>query len=183
MHIKNTNVSPSKKLAYGAVFSALCVLCLYLSHALPYGKLAFLVAPSVILSLLASFTGVFVAFLGYICSGILGWVLTGSIPLTAYFGLFFGLYPIIKLLAEQINSIALRWVVKGIFSITVLTVIMFGVKFLLPQFEIPLINELQPAVKIIAIFTVGIAIFTVFDIALTYIIYYTRKALKRFNIG
>lgn len=183
MHIKSTNISPSKKLAYGAVFSALCVLCLYLSHALPYGKLAFLVAPSVILSLLASFTGVFVALMGYVVSGVLGWVLTGSIPLTAYFSLFFGLYPIVKLLAEQINSVTLRWVVKGIFSITVLAVIMFGVKILLPEFEIPFINELHPAVKILAIFTVGTAIFTVFDIALTYVIYYTRKALKRFNIG
>ena len=183
MHINKNNLSPSRRIAYGAVFSALCVLCLYLSHVLPYGKLVFLIAPSVILSLLASFTGVFVAVIGYICSGLLGWVITGSIPLTAYYSLFFGLYPIVKLLAEQINSVSLRWVVKGVFATTVFAVIAFGIKFLLPDIDIPLVGELHPVAKFIAIFTVGIALFTVFDIVLTYVIYYTRKTLKRFNIG
>ena len=96
-----------KKIAYGGIASALCIILLAMSSYLPTLKAATLFSASVIPYVVCKFLNIKSAFLMYGATAILAFLIcqSGSPEVAFSFGICFGNYPVFAAILERKNLI------------------------------------------------------------------------------
>ena len=146
----------TRRLTLSALFSALCLIALYIASIWPtglYGLVAFaslFVAAGVIEA--GTVSGIYV----FVVSSALGILLLPNKAAPLLFLLFFGYYPVLKNLIEKIKSKAVQWFLKLLVFNATLTVIWVFLKELLMGF-----SERFSGVWII--YVLGNVVFVLFD--------------------
>jgi hypothetical protein len=108
----------SRKIAFGGILTALCVVLMYLATYLPTGKLGLYALASVTIAIAVIELDVRLAAVVYAASTILVFLLTGSINTLLIFTLFFGSYPLLKYYIEKQRSAGLEMLLKfGAFNL------------------------------------------------------------------
>lgn len=144
-----------KKIAYGGVASALCIILLAMSSYLPTLKAATLFAASVIPYAVCKFLSVKTAFLMYGATAILAFIIcqSGSPEVAFSFGICFGNYPVFAAILER-KSLSFSFISKILlYTIYFIAVYLVFTKLLLISLPwSPLI-----------LFALGIIVFAVYD--------------------
>jgi putative flippase GtrA len=108
----------SRKIAFGGILTALCVVLLYLAAYLPTGKLGIYALASVTIAIAVVELDIKLGAVVYAASAILIFLLTGNINTLLIFTLFFGGYPLIKYYIEKQRSSAMEMLLKfGAFNL------------------------------------------------------------------
>lgn len=94
----------SRKIAFGGILTALCVVIVYIAAYIPTGKLGMYAISSLITACAVIELGVKWGTMTYAASAALILLLTGSINAFLVFTLLFGSYPIIKYHIEKIKN-------------------------------------------------------------------------------
>ncbi|MBB6623961.1 hypothetical protein H7E67_11030 [Clostridium gasigenes] len=160
----------AKDLTLGGILIALTLVILYSSSILPISTLTILTLASCLIPICIIRSSVKTGFLVYIGSTTLGFFII-PINIIVYYGLFFGVYGIIKYYIERLRKLPLEIILKliifniiFIISFTVATLFLGNVVINIPLWLLWLLA--QPT-------------FIVFDYALTLIIgYYLNRFHK-----
>lgn len=153
-----------KNIAFGGVLIALTLATLYLANLIPINTLALLTIASCYIPIAIINCDFKTGILIYISSSALSFFII-PINISIMYGLFFGLYGMIKYFIEKLNNLPLELFIKFIFINLSLILIMF-------LFKSSLGYEIS---SLLFLFLLNIAFF-VFDYALTLIItFYLSK--------
>ncbi|MBU5455185.1 hypothetical protein [Caproiciproducens sp. MSJ-32] len=161
----------AKELTLNAILIALTIIILFLNNIMPISTFTFLTIASLLIPIAIIRASVMSAFLVYISSSILGFLLLPKNIVILYF-IFFGIYGIIKYYLEKINKYYLELILKLIFF----NIILFISFFFLSQF----INVNQNKMPQYLLFLIAQAAFLIYDYALTVLIsWYLSQIHKR----
>jgi hypothetical protein len=166
----------SRKIAFGGILTALCIVLIYLAAYLPTGKLGLYALASVTIAIAVVELDIKLGAVVYTASAILIFLLTGSINAFLLFVLFFGSYPLLKYYIEKQRSAVLEMILKfGAFNLlAILGFIVF--KLLLGISPINLDNF--SVWIVIGIILGGQVIFLIYDYILSRLIYYYINRIK-----
>lgn len=168
-----------KKLSFASIMTALTVICLYGSVTLPTGRIALLAITSLCVLATVIQAGTKYAWLQYVASSIVGFLLVPFKAQILLFVLFIGYYPIAKKYIEQIKNLWIEWVVKILFFLAVLIL----AYFLLTTFLLSFINFgpiLDLALSHLAlVFMIALIIFIVYDVFLSLLASYYAENIKK----
>ena len=181
--MENNKLSASYKMALGGIFSALAVVSMLISYLVPTATYACPALAGVMLIPVVIEVGKGWAICAYAAVSLLSFLLLADKEMALCFTAFFGFYPILKAVLERYLSKLLCWASK----IAVFSMCMTGVFFLsiyvlgIPRESFTLFGVYLPWVFLV----IGIAIFVVYDIALSrvigaYVNVWRKKLLKRF---
>ncbi|SMC23760.1 hypothetical protein SAMN02745134_01976 [Clostridium acidisoli DSM 12555] len=166
-------MSKSSLLAKGGIYTALSVLCIYLSSIIPTTKLYVLGVASCIIPISILTTNIRNSLIVYAAASILSILLLGIRWNVFAYIIFFGSYGFIKYYIERINKLPLEILLKLIFFNLCMFIIYYIYKLL---FMDVLKIKLPLAFAVIAIEF----IFLICDYALTlFIAYANRRFIKR----
>ncbi|MDF2522247.1 MAG: hypothetical protein K0R84_2875 [Clostridia bacterium] len=102
----------SKRVAFGGIMTALCVMLVYFAAYLPTGRLGIYVLSSLVIASAVIELGARWGAVVYAASSALIFLLTGSISAFLLFTIFFGSYPLLKYYIEKVRSAAAEIVLK-----------------------------------------------------------------------
>jgi len=102
----------AKNVSFGGAMAALALLLLYLTSVAPSGRFALIAAASYSVGICVSVMGIKLSVAAYAAISVLAFVLLPDKSVAVLFAIFFGNYPIIKLLIEKIRRLCLEWIVK-----------------------------------------------------------------------
>lgn len=102
----------SRKIAFGGILTALCVVMVYMAALLPSGKLGLYAISSLAIAAAVVELEIRWGALVYAASGLLIFLLTGNISALLLFSLFFGAYPLLKYYIEKQRSSVLEILMK-----------------------------------------------------------------------
>lgn len=157
-------------LTQSAIFITLTLIILYFSSILPINTLSILTIASCLIPICIIKISLRNAILVYISSTILSFLIL-PIKYSIYYGVFFGLYGIIKYLIEKLNSLFLEIILKLISFNILLTFSYLLIKTLLG------LNNINISLFTFIIFAQFA--FLIFDYALTLIIsFYLNRIHK-----
>ncbi|MGB7603923.1 MAG: hypothetical protein WBL93_00445 [Lutisporaceae bacterium] len=166
----------SRKVAFGGILTALCVVIVYIAAYLPTGKLGMYAISSLIIACAVIELGVKWGTVTYVASAALIFLLTGSINAFLLFVLFFGGYPIIKYHIEKLSSVKSEIVLKLV-AINVLAITGYFIYIRLlgiSPINIPEISTLITGALIIA----AQAVFLIYDYVLSRLISYYMDRIR-----
>lgn len=153
--------------ALGGLTVALGVTVLYFASILPTGKLALCAVAGILPFITAIKAGLPASFLTYAATAGLGFLLLPDFSITLLYSLFLGLYTPVKAVFEKwIHSPIICWAAKLAFLGAMLSILLFGVKAVLPMPERLLENTA-------VLYGVCAALFVVYDLALSGLIHFT----------
>lgn len=161
-------MNKSKSIARGGMFTALSLLCVYLSTIMPTSKLYILGIASCIIIISVLTIGIKNSLIVYAATSMLSIVLLGPKWNVLAYVILFGSYGFIKYYIEKINNLVLEIIIKLIFFNICVVVIYYLFIFFLgaaPTLKIPLgfaFVMLQP-------------VFLICDYAVTLFIAYMKK--------
>lgn len=164
----------SRKIAFGGILTALCIVLVYLAAYLPTGKLGLYALASVTIAIAVIELDIKLGAVVYAASAILSFLLTASINALLLFTLFFGSYPLLKYYIEKQRSAILEMLLKfGAFNL--LAVLSFFIFKLL--FGVSPINLSSFSVwMLVGILFAGQIIFIIYDYILSRLIdYYINR--------
>ncbi len=164
-------MNSTKKIALTAILSALAVVFLLLGSFLETVTLSAAAIASLLTVVAVCELGYSYAFSVWAIASILGLLLLPIKDPVLYFACFFGYYPIVKSLAEKIKS-KLSYLIKlGVFTAAYILTAFVGIKLFAPEADV---------IKYLLIgFPLLLIIFLVFDFALTRLIIYYQKSLRK----
>ncbi|KPU43604.1 hypothetical protein OXPF_30450 [Oxobacter pfennigii] len=165
-------VSGTKKIALGGMLCVLCIFSLYLAVHLPTNRIFFYGLSSVFASIIMIEGGTKWAFIFYGATSILGMLLIPNKLGVVPYGLFFGLYGIVKYYIEGIANIILQLLLKGGFFILG----MGGTAILLQEL---FMTEVTSRLSIWALTVIGLAIFYLYDYVYTRFVHYYETVLRK----
>lgn len=152
----------TRSIAYTAVFTAFSTLFLYLASVMPSGQLGFLGIASLFgIAAVVEF-GMYGGITVLAGTAVLGLIIVPSKTLVGLYAVFFGLYPIVKSLAERRGRV-FEWCVKVIFFNLALTAAVFALK--VTVFDL---SNVKYGVPIL--YCAGNAVFVLFDIGVSRVI-------------
>lgn len=164
----------SRKIAFGGILTALCVVLVYLAAYLPTGKLGLYALASVTIAIAVVELDIKLGAVVFAASAILIFLLTGSINALLLFTLFFGSYPLLKYYIEKQRINIVEMLLKfGTFNL--LAILGF---FIFKQlFGISPINLSSFSVwMLIGLLFAGQVIFLIYDYILSRLIdYYINR--------
>ncbi len=166
----------SRKVAFGGILTALCVVIVYIAAYLPTGKLGMYAISSLIIACAVIELGVKWGMVTYAASAALIFLLTGNINAFLLFILFFGGYPIIKYHIEKLSSVILELVLKLV-AVNVLAItgyFIYKLLLVISPINIPGISTGLAIVLIIA----AQAVFLVYDYILSRLISYYMDKIR-----
>lgn len=166
----------TRKVAFGGILTALCVVIVYMAAFLPSGKLGMYAISSLIIACAVIELGIKWGTVTYAASAALILLLTGSINAFLIFALFFGSYPIIKYYIEKLSSAMSETVLKLV-TINMLAVMGYFIyKGLLgiSPINIPGSSNLL----VIALIIAAQAVFLVYDYILSRLISYYMDRIR-----
>ena len=146
----------TRTLTLSALFSALCVVTLYIASVWPTGQYGIVAFASLFIAASVIETGLKQGIYVFIVTSALALLLLPDKSAALLHVLFFGYYPILKNLIEKVKNTIVRWFLKLLIFNIPLTIIWFLFKMLLPAF-----GENVPAAAIVYLF--GNAVFILFD--------------------
>lgn len=160
----------AKDLTLGSILIALTVVILYSTSILPISTLTILTLASCLIPICIIRSSVKTGFLVYIGATILGFFII-PINIIVYYGLFFGIYGIIKYYIERLRNLSLEIILK-----LVIFNILFSVIFLLAT---SLLGNIVINLPLWLLWIIAQPVFLIFDYALTLIIgYYLNRFHK-----
>jgi hypothetical protein len=166
----------SRKVAYGGILTALCVVLIYLATYLPTGKLGLYALASVTIAIAVVELDVKLGAVVFSASSILIFLLTGNLNTLMIFTLFFGSYPLLKYYIEKQRSAAVEMVLKfGVFNLLAI-VGYFVFKLLLGVTPINL-SRFAIWISIGLLFAIQI-VFLIYDYILSRLIDYYISRIK-----
>jgi len=159
----------AKDLTLGGILIALSLLILYSSSILPISTLTILTLASCLIPICIIRSSVKTGFLVYIGTTTLGFFII-PINIIIYYGLFFGIYGIIKYYIEKLQKLPIEIILKFIMFNIILIIILTVIKLFLGNIVIN--------IPLWLLWLIAQPVFLVFDYALTLIISYY---LNRFH--
>jgi riboflavin transporter FmnP len=163
--------SNTKKLAFAAILSALGAVMLLIGVLIPTLDLTACALASLVVMIALIELGFGYGAMTYAVTAVLAFLIGGIGQISIYYLLLFGLYPIIKILAEKLPK-AWQWVLKFGFCNVMFCVVLLLLYFVFNLFEAITFGIWYFAVLIV----VGNAIFLLYDIALSRLsaVYFAR---------
>jgi hypothetical protein len=171
----------SSQIALGGIFSALCLVLMFLTGLVPFATYALPALAGAMLVAVVIEIGSKMAILAYISVSILSLFVVPDREAAMMFIVFFGYYPILKEKLESIPSRILEYVLKlGLFNATIVA----GYAVMTYLLGIPLLTEGAEDFGKYTIFILllsGNVVFFIYDYALTrYISVYVKWFKPRF---
>lgn len=160
----------SKDLTLGGIFIALTLVILYSSSILPVSTLTILTLASCLIPICIIRSSVKTGLLVYIGSTILGFFI---IPINTiiYYGLFFGIYGVIKYYIERFRNMTYEIILKLIIFNIIFTIIFNIITVLL--------GNIVTSIPLWILYIIAQPVFLLFDYSLTLIIgYYLNRFHK-----
>lgn len=155
----------AKKTAVCGICTALSVLSLYFACLLRTNTIFFMGASAFFVSVAIVSGGVYFGILTYISSSLLSYLLIPDKMLAFSYMAFGGIYPVAKAIIERINNLAAEWALKlACFGIAAFALY----RMLLPKVNMPIYLAAAAA----------LAVFVIYDIALSYGITIFKKRFK-----
>jgi len=174
--------SKAYKIALGAIIMALCCIFMLATTVFPFASFAFPAIAGVLLIFLNIEFGKGWALLVYAGVALLSFILSSDHTAVISFAVFFGYYPILKGVIENLRKPVLEWLIKILtFNLAILvgvflTILLFGKEILLMEY-----SQFGKA-GLIAFIGACEVVFVVFDIALTRLISFAvNYILPRFK--
>lgn len=159
----------AKDLTLGGILIALTIVILYTSSILPISTLTILTLASCLIPICIIRSSVKTGFFVYIGSTILGLFII-PINIIIYYGLFFGVYGIIKYYIERLNNLTYEIILK---------LITFNIIFIITYtIVINLLSNIAINQPLWILWILAQPVFLIYDYALTLIIGYY---LSRFH--
>ena len=161
----------TKKISLSAILIALAFLILLLGNILETVTFSVAAIASICVIVALSELGYQYAFMVYMATSVIAFLLLPVKDPVLYFAGFFGYYPIVKSVVERIPS-KITYLLKGaIFACAYSLIAIIGIKFLLPEADL---------IKYILIaFPILVIVFYVFDYALTKLINYYKNSIRK----
>jgi hypothetical protein len=166
----------SRKIAFGGILTALCVVLNYLAAYLPTGKLGLYALASVTIAVAVVELDIKLGAVVYTAAAILIFLLTGSINTLLLFVLFFGSYPLLKYYIEKQRSAALEMILKFT-AFNLLAILGFYLFKLLLGIS-PINPGNFPVWMILGLAAGGQVVFLIYDYVLSRLIYYYINRIK-----
>ena len=165
----------SKKISLAAMLAAIACVLMAIGNFFETLTLSVAAIASLCVVIAVCELGYKYAALSYLCISVISFFLPIKDP-ALFFAGFFGYYPILKSLIERIRS-KIKWVIKGLsFAISYTLTAFVGILFLFEQTE----NIIKLALLAFPLF---LAVFFVYDYALTRLItYYCKKLRSRIGV-
>jgi hypothetical protein len=163
----------TRKVTVCAVLSALTASFIYIASISITGQLGFVAVASLFGIAAVVEYNISGGVLVYVCSSLLSLLIVSDKNIVFLYILFFGYYPILKLLAERVKSKVIQWAIKLLVMNIALAVIIFA-------FYITLFNMSYVMNSYILLFALVNIVFVIFDIGVTRVIgYYITEILPR----
>lgn len=158
----------TRKITRGGLFTALSLLCVYISTIIPTSKLYLLGIASCILIISVITTGIKNSIIVYVATSVLCIILIGIKWNVLAYVILFGSYGFMKYYIERLNNLVLETILKLVF---------FNVAVLIIYYLFILLLGTKPNVKIPLAFAYIMLqpIFLICDYAITLFISYMRK--------
>ena len=161
----------SKNITLGGIMMALSIVILYLATIIPINTIAIMTIASSIIAITILRSDVKTACTVYIGTTILGFFLV-PLDFVIYYGVFFGVYGIVKYYIERLRKLPLEIILKLIVfnSMLILISILLGLSF----------SSLNTTLPSAALILGAQVVFIIYDYALTIIItFYLNKIHKK----
>lgn len=153
----------TKKITLCAMMAALSIVFMFIGNLFPAGRMGFMAVASLFSVAVVIQYGYFPAVLVYVVSTVLGFLLLPDKAPLAFYGLFFGYYPIIKSIAERTKKQALSWIIKlAVFNAALSVMFIFMKELLMLRF----FDKLPNSILGFAVYAAFNIIFIVYDIGL-----------------
>lgn len=165
--------SGARHTALTGVLSALSLVFLFLSAAVPSGRLGLIAVAGIVPAGAVISAGLAAGFCCYGIAGALGLLLLPLKSNAVLYLIFFGLYPMLKSLIERLRRLPLELVLKLLFFNGVLSVLWFGFSGLLLPF--------LPAVlaRTWLLYAAGNVVFLIYDFGFTKLIGFYCQRIGR----
>jgi len=165
-----------RRIAFGGILTALCVVLIYFAAYLPSGKLGIYSLASVTIAIAVVELDIRLGAVVYAASAILIFLLTGSLNAFLLFTLFFGIYPLLKYHFEKQRNSVMEMLLKfSAFNALALT----GFFVYKQLFGVPPMNlETFSIWILIGLAAAGQIIFLIYDYILSRLISYYIQRLK-----
>ncbi|WP_143315373.1 hypothetical protein [Clostridium sp. HBUAS56017] len=160
----------TKDITLGGIMVALSIIVLYLTNIITINTFAILTVASCFIPITIIRSNIKTASFVYIASTIISFFILPTNRAIMY-GIFFGVYGIVKYFIEKINKLPLEILLKLIFFNIVLVISLFFMSSLLGDLEIKL--------PMWALFLAGQVVFLIYDYAITVIISFYLEKFKR----
>lgn len=176
----------SEKVALCGMIAALCTILLFMTGMFPFSTYALPALAGILMVAVAVETGASWAFTLYVSVSILSFIMTPDKEAMLMFVMFFGHYPITKLLIEKIKFKPLQMVLKFIcFNLCIIVAYLI----IIYLFQIPdILSDFGDFGKysVYVLLALGNILFIVYDICLrnimnAYIYWFRPKFLRRAN--
>lgn len=156
------------KLTRGGLFTALSLICVYISTIIPASKLYLLGISSCVIIISVITTGIKNSIIVYTASSILCIILIGLKWNVLAYIILFGSYGFIKYFIERLNNLVLEIILKLVF---------FNIAVLIIYYLFILLLGTQPNIKIPLAFAYVMLqpVFLICDYAITLFISYMRR--------
>lgn len=161
----------SKGITYPAIATALSVVLIFVSEILPSGQLGVVACASVISLIIAQRFGIMSAVYIYAATSILSFLLIPSKTAVFLYILFFGFYPVIKILFDKLPK-ALSWVLKLI-TVNISLLLIYKV------LSAAVLSYSIFKKYVLLYFLIGSIVFIVFDIGVGQICSYINMRFKK----
>lgn len=169
----------TKNLTLCAMMAALSVVFMFIGTVFPSGRMGFMAIAALFTVAVVIQSGYVPAVMVYVVSSILGFLILPDKAPIAFYGLFFGYYPIVKSVAEKLKASVLSWGLKLIVFNAALTVMFVFFKELL---MLRFFDKLSGVVLGIVIYIAFNIIFVVYDYGMSKLIgFYMVRIYNKFR--
>lgn len=129
-NIRNRNRRKTRKIAMGGILAAMTVIALFIAGFGVGPNMSFYVLCSVFIMVMVADYGITAGMLVYCVAGIIGFfVMPDKFGIIAY-GVGFGVYPVIKFLAEKVSGKFTHYGIKIVWFVVAIVFYYFLTKFL-----------------------------------------------------
>ena len=158
--------SKTKRTTLCAMMAALSVVFMFIGNLFPTGRMGFMAVASLFTVAVVIQYGYLPSVLVFVVSTVLGLLLLPDKAPIAFYGLFFGFYPIVKSFAERRKK-AISWIIKlVVFNAALTAMFVFMKELLMLRF----FDKLSDNILGIAIYLIFNIVFIVYDIGLSRLI-------------
>lgn len=173
----------TRKLAFSSIMTALTIVCLYGSVALPTGRIALLAITSLCILITHAECGTKFSLLQFFSSALLGILLVPFKLQMILFVAFIGYYPIVKSYIERIGKTWLEWIVKILFFNAVLIIAYFILtNFLMTHMNLGVIFDIVMS-HLLSVVVLAEIVFILYDYMLSLLAsYYVNVIQKRLKL-
>ena len=162
----------TRTITLAALFSALCVVSLFIASVLPTGQLGLTAVASLFVAAAVVETGYGAGISVFIISSILGMLLVPNKTAPLLYLMFFGYYPVYKNLIERINRVILQWILKLIVFNASLTLAFY----ILGEMFIAFTGR---SFGVYMLYIAGNAVFILFDYGYSKVISFYRERIHK----